>query len=161
SKTDINDVMKEAGGRSGSGGMRARRWTSALIVVELILTIVLLAGAGFMLRSFFALYRADLAGIEPSRLLLMRMQLPMARYPQRQPRAALFQRLEDRLHGVGAIQTFALATVAPLQGGAERQLTIEGRPAPAGTAPPTVTRLGIGSGYFGTLQLRVIRGRAF
>ena len=53
SKTDINEVMKE-GGRSGGGGLRARRWTSAMIVVELTLTLVLLAGAGFMMRSFLA-----------------------------------------------------------------------------------------------------------
>ncbi|HEY6214425.1 MAG TPA: FtsX-like permease family protein, partial [Vicinamibacterales bacterium] len=161
SKTDVNEVMKEAGGRSGSGGIRARRWTSALIVVELMLTIVLLAGAGFMLRSFFALYRADLAGIQPSRMLLMRMQLPLARYQQRDPRALLFRRLEERLRGVSAIDSFSLATIAPMQGGIERQLTIEGRPTPSGTAPPTVTLVGIGTGYFDTLELRLVRGRAF
>src|ERR1051326_1067541 len=161
SKTDVNEVMKEAGGRSGSGGMRARRWTTALIVVELMLTIVLLAGAGFMLRSFFALYRADLAGIQPSRMLLMRMQLPLARYQQRDPRALLFRRLEERLRGVSAIDSFSLATIAPMQGGLERQLTIEGRPTPSGTAPPTVTLVGIGTGYFDTLELRLVRGRAF
>src|SRR5262249_19655420 len=58
-------------------------------------------------------------------------------------------------------QSFALATVAPMQGGGERQLAIAGRPAPAGTAPPTVTTLGIGNNYFDALQLRVVRGRAF
>src|SRR6202521_1242845 len=47
SKTNVNEVLKE-GGRSGSGGLRARRWTAALIVAELTLTLVLLAGGGFM-----------------------------------------------------------------------------------------------------------------
>src|SRR4030095_7322845 len=69
SKTDINEVMKE-GGRGGSGGQRARRRTSALIVGELTLTLLLLAGAGFMIRSFLALYRLDL-GIETAHLLSM------------------------------------------------------------------------------------------
>src|SRR4030095_4371027 len=69
SKTDINEVMKE-GGRGGSGGQRARRWTSALIVGELTLTLLLLAGAGFMIRSFLVLYRLDL-GIETAHLLSM------------------------------------------------------------------------------------------
>jgi predicted permease len=91
----------------------------------------------------------------------MRMQLPLARYPQREPRAVMFKHLEERLAGVTAIQSFALATVAPMQGGGERQLAILGRPAPAGTAPPSVTTLGIGNGYFDALQLRVVRGRAF
>ena len=51
SKTDVNEVLKE-GGRSGSAGVRARRWTGALMVAELTLTVVLLAGAGFMMRNF-------------------------------------------------------------------------------------------------------------
>src|SRR4030095_9681945 len=51
SKTDINEVLKE-GGRSGSGGVRARRWTAALVVVNLALTLVLLSGAGVMMRTF-------------------------------------------------------------------------------------------------------------
>src|SRR5262249_13672376 len=57
SRTDVNDLIKD-GGRSGS--LRARRWTSALVVGELTLTLVLLAGAGFMMRSFLTLYRLDL-----------------------------------------------------------------------------------------------------
>ena len=69
SKTNVNEVLKE-GGRSGSGGVRARRWTAALIVAELALTLVLLAGAGFMMRSFMNMYRFDL-GFETSRLLTM------------------------------------------------------------------------------------------
>src|SRR5205823_14674440 len=58
SKTDVNEVIKE-GGRSGGGSVRGRRWTSALIVSELTLTLVLLAGAGLMVRSFLSLYRLD------------------------------------------------------------------------------------------------------
>src|SRR5262249_37778431 len=63
SRTDINEVLKDSGGRSGSGGLRARRWTSTLIVFEIALTLALLAGAGFMIRSFLTLYRLDL-GVE-------------------------------------------------------------------------------------------------
>jgi putative ABC transport system permease protein len=59
SRTDINEVLKE-GGRSGSG-LRARRWTSTLIVVELALTLVLLSDAGFMMRSLLVLYQRDVA----------------------------------------------------------------------------------------------------
>jgi len=161
SKTDVNDVLKEAGGRSGSGGRRARRWAGALIVVELALTLVLLAGSGFMLRSFFALYRQDLGAIDTSRLLTMRLALPLARYPQRDTRTLLYQRIEERLRGVNAIQSSAITTTLPTQGGFERQLTVEGRPPAAGTAPPTVTMVEISNGYFDTLRLPVVRGRAF
>ena len=62
SKTDVNEILKE-GGRSGSAGIRVRRWSGALIIGELALTLALLAGAGFMMRNFLTLYRMDL-GIE-------------------------------------------------------------------------------------------------
>lgn len=73
-----------------------------LIVGELALTLVLLAGAGLMVKSFLTLYRLDL-GIETAHLLTMRLNLPMMKYPQREPRAALYRHLEERLRGVGAI----------------------------------------------------------
>jgi putative ABC transport system permease protein len=160
SKTDINEVMKEGGGRSGSGGMRARRWTSGLIVVEVILTLVLLAGAGFMMRSFLALYRTDV-GIDTSHLLTMRLNLPLTKYPRREPRGELYRRLEERLRGVPGVQASALTTNPPLQGSLERELLVDGRPETPGVAPPVVSLLGISSGYFEALGLAVVRGRAF
>ncbi len=73
SKTDIHEVLK--GGERSGGGMRARRWTSMLVVGELVLTLSLLAGAGFMMRSFLALYRLDI-GVETAHLLTMNLTLP-------------------------------------------------------------------------------------
>ena len=76
SKTDVNEILKE-GGRSGSAGIRVRRWTGALIIAELALTLALLAGAGFMMRNFLTLYRLDL-GIDTSQLLTMRWRCRIA-----------------------------------------------------------------------------------
>ena len=70
--------------------MRARRWTSALIVAELALTLVLLAGAGLMMRSFLNLYRLDV-GIETSQLLTMRLNLPNQKYPTPEQRRDLLR----------------------------------------------------------------------
>jgi len=159
-KTDVNEVMKEGGGRSGTGGMRARRWTGALIIVEVVLTIVLLAGAGFMMRSFLKAYGADV-GVETSRLLTMRVFLPLAKYPSRESRIALFQRIEERFSAVTAIKAATLTSNAPLFGGFGRQLAIEGRPAPTGDRPPEVSMVTISAGYFDTLGIRLLRGRAF
>ena len=160
SKTDVNEVMKEGGGRSGTSGIRARRWTGALIVAEVVLTLVLLAGSGFMMRSFLALYRMDM-GFDSSHLLTMRLNLPLAKYPQREPRIAVYQRLEERLRGVRAIQSSGLTTNTPLQGGFLKQLSVEGRAQPDGVPVPEVTALGISSGYLETMRLPVVRGRAF
>jgi putative ABC transport system permease protein len=161
SKTDLNEVMKDGGGgRGGTGGPRARRWTSALIVVEIALTLVLLAGAGFMMRSFLALYRMDL-GIDSSRLLTMRLSLPLGRYPKPELRTLLFQHLDERLRGVSAIQASGITSNLPMFGGFLRQLTVEGRPDRPGERPPEVTVVSVSTGYFDTLGVKTIRGRTF
>jgi putative ABC transport system permease protein len=160
SKTDVHEVLKEGGGRSGSGGMRARRWTGALIVVEIVLTLVLLAGAGFMMRSFLTLYSTNV-GVDTSRLLTMQLALPLAKYPRAEPRTALYQQLEERLRTVSAIQSAGITTNVPTFGGFLRQLSVDGRPAPAGEKLPDVTMVSISPGYFDTLGVKLQRGRSF
>src|SRR6185295_3739456 len=159
SKTDLNEVLKE-GGRSGSSGMRARRWTSALIVAELALTLVLLAGAGLMMRSFLNLYRLDV-GIETSQLLTMRLNLPNQKYPTPEQRWIFYERLDQRLAGLGGVQAATLTTNMPLGGGLPRLLSMDGKEPVAGEQPPTVTQVTIGPRYFETVGLKILRGRAF
>jgi predicted permease len=160
SKTDVNEVMKEAGGRSGTGGVSARRWTAALIVAEVTLTLVLLAGAAFMMRSFLTLYRMDV-GTDTSRVLTMRLTLPLTTYPQRDPRTALYQQIEQRLHGIGSLQASVLTTNPPLFGGFLRQLQVDGRPIDPDGHQPEVTMVDISAGYFEALGVRLLRGRTF
>ena len=159
SKTDVNEVLKE-GGRGGTGGLRARRWTRALIVTEIALTIVLLAGAGFMMRSFLTAYRMDL-GVDTSQLLTMRLYLPLTKYPEVGPRTELFRQFEERLNGIPEIQASTLTTNPPLGGGQRRLLEIDGRPTPVEEEPPEVTMVSVSDGYFDTLGVPLLRGRAF
>ena len=132
SKTNVNDVLKE-GGRTGAGGMRARRWTSVLIVGELALTLVLLAGAGFMMRSFLNLYGLDI-GVDTTPLLTANLSLPDRKYPGPEQRLAFFRQLEERLNAVGPVEAATVANTWPGGGGGARSFLIEGRPAPAGDA---------------------------
>jgi predicted permease len=159
SKTDLNEVLKE-GGRSGSSGVRARRWTSVLIVTELALTMVLLAGAGLMIRSFLNMYRLDI-GIETKQLLTMRLALPTQKYPTADQRQAFYERLDQRIAGVAGIQAGTITTNMPLGGGNGRLLEIDGHPLAAGEQAQTVTQLMIGPRYFETVGVRVTRGRGF
>jgi hypothetical protein len=133
SKTNVNEIMKE-GGRSGSGGARARRWTAALIVAELTLTLVLLAGAGFMMRSFVNLYKLEV-GIDTSKMLTMGFILPTRKYTSMQSRIDFMQRMEERLNANGTIAGASTASNQPLGGGSNRQLEIDGKPLPAGEKP--------------------------
>jgi predicted permease len=159
SKADVNELLKE-GGRSGTGGIRARRWTGGLIIAELALTLALLAGAGFMIRNFLTLYRSNL-GIDTSRLLTMSLALPERKYPSIEQRLAFYQQLQERLQANGNIRAVTVASNAPTMGGFRRQLAVDGRPLGSGEQPPMVTMLTVDPRYFGTVGLPILRGRAF
>jgi putative ABC transport system permease protein len=157
SKTDVNEVLKE-GGRSGSAGARASRWTGTLMVAELTLTVVLLAGAGFMIRNFLTLYRLDI-GIETSKLLTMALALPDRKYPAVEQRLAFYERLEERLRSNPRIEAVTITSNPPMQGGFLRKLTIDGKPLDQGQQAPNVTMLTIDPRYFKTVGLPLQRGR--
>jgi putative ABC transport system permease protein len=157
SKTDVNEVLKE-GGRSGSAGARASRWSGTLMVAELTLTVVLLAGAGFMMRNFLTLYSLDL-GIDTSKLLTMALALPERKYPAVEQRLAFYERLEERLRSNPKIEAVTITSNAPMQGGFLRKLTIDGKPLDQGQQAPNVTMLTIDPRYFKTVGLPLQRGR--
>ena len=98
SKTNVNEVLKE-GGRGHAGGVRARRLTSAMVVVQLALTLVLLAGAGLMVRSFITVYRTDL-GIDGTRLIVRQLTLPARKYTTLETRrhSTIGSRRRSRAH---------------------------------------------------------------
>jgi predicted permease len=158
SKTDVNEVLKE-GGRAGGGARRARRWTGALMVAELALTLVLLAGAGFMLRSFLALYGMD-PGIDTSRLLTMRLALANEKYPTPAQKTTFYDRIDERLSALAGVKSVTLATALPLGGGLPRLLDVEAHPRTAGETAPIVTMVLVGPRYFQTIGLPLVRGRA-
>ena len=158
-KTSMNEVLKE-GGRGTSGSRRAQWLSGTMVVVEIALTIVLLAGAGVMMRSFLALYSQDV-GIKTDYLMLMRLQLPDTKYPKPENRMAFYDRLAPRLAGVAGAESVAIATNVPPQGGGRRLLEIEGRPLAEGAQRPEVTTVIASPTYFDTLGARVQRGRAF
>jgi predicted permease len=157
-RTDVNEVLKE-GGRSGSAGSRVRRWTGALVIGELALTLALLAGAAFMGRNFLTMYRLDL-GIETSRLLTMAMALPDAKYPSLEQRLTFYDQLQQRLTARAGL--VSVASHGPMQGGFARRFEVVGRPkADAAQELPTVTMLAVDPRYFDTVGVQPLRGRVF
>ncbi len=168
SKANMQDVLKDAGGRSSGGSRRARRATSVLLVVELALTMMLLAGAGVVTRSFVALYRANYV-IDTTNVLVLRLSLPEQKYQTPQQRAQFLAALDERLGAMpsAAAVSATLASGVPFDwsGTPPRRVIIEGRaaatPQPNGVAPPMVSYVSTGSRYFETVGLRLLRGRAF
>src|SRR5687767_5579901 len=156
SRANANDILKE-GGRAGSAGHRASRWTSGLVVAELALTLVLLSGAGLMMNSFVALYRLDL-GIDTSEILSARLELPSQTYSSAEGRLAFFERLRERLAAAPVLVTSTMATAPPAGGGEVQDLLIGDAERPD-EPPPTISTVAVGDEYFDAMQLPIVRGR--
>ena len=159
SRTSVSEVMKD-GGRSGSAGMRARRWTTGLIVAELTLTLVLLSGAGLMMRSFMNLYQMDI-GVDTSRLVSMQLIFPTRTYASLESRALFLHRLDERLNGITSIAGASSTNYLPFTGASLRRFEIDGRADMTGEQRPLVGMVAVGSRYFDALGVRMLRGRAF
>jgi putative ABC transport system permease protein len=158
-QSDVIDGLR-AGGRSATLGRRPRRLVRGLLAVELAFTLVLLAGAGLMMRSFMTLYRADLV-IDPTNVLSMRIALPLQRYQTRETQTAFFQRLEEQLGSVSVVRSVALANAVPFIGAPRGEVSIEGRSEAAGAPRPNVSIVSISRKYFETLGVSLTRGRPF
>jgi predicted permease len=158
STTNVHEMLKE-GGRTGSGGIRARRWAGGLIVLQIALTLVLLAGAGLMLRSFLTMYRMDI-GIDTSRLVTTGMIIPATKYAGWEDRTRFLQRIDEHFATVSGIEAASTASAMPFGGGAVRRLEVDGRAATPGERLPEVTMLSVGARYFDVIGVRLLRGRA-
>jgi putative ABC transport system permease protein len=148
----------QEGGRSG-GETGSRRLRAALVVGEVALALVLLCGAGLLLRSFVLLGRVD-SGVDPKNVLAVDVRLPRTRYePPRQ--AAFFEELLARLRGAPGVRAVAAIYPLPLSGADEgATFRIDGRAVSPDDHLVAGPRL-VSPGYFETMGIPVVRGRGF
>ncbi len=158
SKMSLAEVVND-GGRGTSGLRRSGRWTGMLVAGQLALALVLLTGAGIMMRNLLNLVRAD-AGVDTSRLLRVGVELPPAAYGSSEQRLLFYRRLDDRLASLPGVRA-ALASAIPLSGGQGAGLLFDGRPEPPARERPAVTVVTIGPRYFETLGAPIALGRGF
>lgn len=156
---DVNRTLQESG-RSGGVGRRTRRFSRSMVVAQLALTIVLLFGAGLMVRSFLALYRMDL-GFETDGLLTMRLALPNGKYPGPNERIAFHERLTEALAAVPGVDSAAVSNLPLLGSPATRGLFVQSRPSDSDEPLEEVGVAIAGPGYFETLGRYPLRGRSF
>jgi putative ABC transport system permease protein len=147
--------------RDGARGTARARFRGALVVSEVSLSLVLLVGAGLLLRSAIALQRAD-PGFRPQRLLTMQFRLPPSKYAEPAQIAAFFRESLRRVQETPGVESAALARAIPFSGnGAQDAYRVEGQPeAPAGREPTTQTNI-VSPEYFETLGIPLLRGRSF
>ena len=153
-------ALMKSDARSGTTSRRARRWTSGLIACELALTIVLLAGAGLMLRTTIKLLQID-SIVDTSHVLMASVHLPEAKYSTPEERTRFVETFAERLDGVPAIRSSTVANAMPFYTAPSRALAVAGHPAVTEGPAPVVSYVTIGPQYFDTLGVHILLGRAF
>jgi putative ABC transport system permease protein len=160
SQSHVHETLKE-GGRSSTSGAPQNRLRSALVIVETALALVLLVGAGLMMKSMYRLLQVN-PGFRPERVLTMDIDLRTAQYSKPGASLAFWHQVLDRVHALPGVETAALGTVVPLTGDHSRaDFTIEGMATPEPGKFPHPDYHSVSAGYLDALTIPLLRGRNF
>ncbi|HKY06389.1 MAG TPA: ABC transporter permease, partial [Blastocatellia bacterium] len=159
SKVNLNDVMKEGARGGGAGGAR-RSLRSALVVGEVALSVVLVIGAGLLIKSFARLISVD-AGFEPEGVLAMSVPLASSKAPKPEQKVAAFQQIMERVGQLPGVESTAVTSLLPI-GEADIIYTfnIEGHPPTEPGNSHSARYQIISPGYFDLLRMPLLKGRA-
>jgi len=153
-KRDMVEPLKGSG-KGVAGGFRRGWLRNTFVVVEVALSLMLLAGAGLLMRTFVNLQQVDL-GLNPDNILVARLPLPRGPYGTAEAKQRFFEAVLQRLHALPGVVAAAETSTLPPYGGIRSDVDIPGK-------PQTEKRLALfqlcSEGYFPTLGLRLIRGR--
>ncbi len=151
----------KAGGRSGTIGSASHRARSILVVSQVALSLLLLAGAGLLLSSLRALEKVE-TGFDPEGLFTAHLSLPATVYDKDQKQAAFYNTLQERLEALPGVKSAALADSVPFSNdGGSASFFIEGKPAGPNDPGPHGNIRSISPDYFRTLRIPVQMGRDF
>jgi putative ABC transport system permease protein len=161
-RLDINSTLKDGGG-GAAGGKGSRRLSALLVIGEVVLAIVLLAGAGVMIRSARTIATTDL-GVTTANVLTAPIGIPIGKYPTVEAQTALVGRLVARLETLPGVESLALATHLPA--GAvffplKRPYELGDTSTRDVPSYSTAAKMSISADYFRTLGARLRRGRTF
>ena len=160
SRGDVQESLKESS-RQGGTGLRTGRLRKAFVVTQVALAVVLLVGAGLMLRSLRSLHRID-PGFDPKGILTARVTLPSGLYEEDGKVLRFFEQAVDRVGKIPGVRAAGAISYLPFTGvGAATGFTILGEPEPpAGQGPVTDVRV-CDNGYFRVMHVPLLRGRLF
>jgi putative ABC transport system permease protein len=159
-RPDLQVALKE-GGRSATSTSAQHRLRGALAIAETALALVLLVGAGLMLKSLYHLIQVS-PGFQPARVLYMEMDLRTDQYSKDPAILNFWQQVLDRVRVIPGVESAALGTVVPLTGNHRRSdITIEGLPLPGPGEFPHPDRHTISAAYITTMGIPLLRGRNF
>ena len=155
----VNGSLK-GNARGVTQGLRGKHLTAGLVAGQMALAIVLLLGAGVLVRSFDNIVRADTGVRDPERIMVGRLRLPSDKYQTPGARAEFFDRLDAQLRTIAGSEDVSISITVPTRGMNPRRVEIDGRPgAPdGGESVPVLT---VGSDYFRVMGRSMISGRDF
>jgi putative ABC transport system permease protein len=159
-RSDVQAGLKD-GAREVGSGARGRRLRHAFVVCEVALALVLLVGAGLLIRSF-----ANLRGVDPGfrtdGVLTARMALAPAKYRDDSRRTRFFHDAVERVSALPGVRAAGVVSFLPFTGlAAATGFTVEGQPAPAPGQAPVVDVRVCDNGYFGAMSIPLVHGRLF
>jgi predicted permease len=156
-KVDLNEALKQSGGRAGTGGGH-RRLRSALVVIEVALALVLLVGAGLLINAFLRLRSLDI-GVNAENVLTLRTTLSRNKYGELPKRDAFYRQVLERVRALPGVVSAGYTTAAPLTWkGGTSSFAIEGREQGAGQ---DAQNRQVSAGYMETMGVKLRRGRFF
>ncbi len=160
SRPDINEVLK-AGAKTATSGGSSQLWRDSLVVAEVALGLVLLIGAGLMMRSFASLTNVH-PGFDPNNVLTARITLSGATYDDTQARSRYVSQTLERLKALPGVESAAFVAPMPFSG-AEigGDFRFEGRPAPEPGREPVANVRNVTPEYFQTIKIPLVKGRYF
>jgi len=157
-KTDINDALKEGLGRTdadASGG----RTRSILVVSEIAFSLILLAGAGLMVRSLWSLSSVS-PGVDPHHVLTMTVSIPETKFPTPAGEVNFFDQVLQRVRALPGVESAGTIDDLPLSGnGSNQPIAIEGRPVVPMAEQPEVAVRAVSPGYSRAMRIPLLRGR--
>lgn len=153
----VHETLKE----TGRGTSRKQWLRSSLVIAEVATTLVLLVGAGLMIRSFYRLQQVN-PGFSYDHLTSFSISLPQKKYSSEDLRAAFFRRLAQNLRTLPGVQAAAAASGLPLgNNGWQTSFIVDGRPMPDRTQIPLMEACAVTPDYFRAMNIPLIRGRYF
>ncbi|HEV2279847.1 MAG TPA: ABC transporter permease [Acidobacteriaceae bacterium] len=159
SRADLNLALREEG-RGVSGSRSRARLRSALVVGQIALSLLLLIGAGLLVRSFSRLLRTD-PGFEPAHILTMEIALPTVKYAKPQQQIDFFQEVLRRVSALPGVQDAAISATRPLAFRRMTPMLPEGQPNVPLAQRPILDIEAVSPRWFSTLRVPILAGRAF
>jgi putative ABC transport system permease protein len=160
SRPDLNEVLK-AGSKTATASGSLRWWRDALVVAEVALGLVLLIGAGLMMRSFGQLMNVN-PGFEAKNVLTGRISMARTNYETHEARQQYVSQTLDRLKALPGVESAAFAAPMPFSGGnVGSDFRIEGRPKPEPGQEPHASNRSVTSEYFQAMRIPLLKGRYF